>query len=216
MTQFLATARGFGRLPPSQGKKIVDKHIERPVFQHKLQVSKSLEQLHVEIINLRHLGYQVQMRRNIYNEELFKISSYSGTVFEIEGVAEELNAEQSEIHYNARIDRRELSQRERMRIILSIFAYAALCSLIYSSGLFASSPLPLISLLVLGVWLLAARSVYLISHRDPFQAENEKALQALLNLEADFLASMNSEFTEQENKQLLHRHKVQEEEADAS
>jgi hypothetical protein len=216
MTRFLATARGFGRLPPSQGKRIVDKHIERPVFQHTLSLNKSLEQLHVEIINLRYLGYQVEIRRNIYNEELFKITGFAGRVFEIDGLAEEINSEQSQIHYNAHIDKQVFGKRERLRSIFSVFVYAGLCSFVYSTRLFADSLMPVLSLLLVIVWLLVARSLYLLLRRDPYQDENETALRALLKLESDFLASMNSEFTNEENQQLLHRHKVEREDAEAS
>jgi hypothetical protein len=194
----------------------VDKHIERPVFQHELSLNKSLEQLHVELLNLRHLGYQVELRRNIYNEELFKITGFAGTVFEIDGVAAELNSEQSQIHYNAHIDKHEFGNWERLRSIVSVFVYAGLCSFIYSTRLYAPSLLPVLSLMIVIVWLLVARSLYLVLKKDPYQDENEIALRALLKLESNFLASMNSDFTAEENQQLLHRHKVEREDAEAN
>jgi hypothetical protein len=194
----------------------VDKHSERPVFQHELSVNKSLEQLHVELLNLRHLGYQVEIRRNIYNEELFKITGFAGTVFEIDGLASERSAEESQIHYNTHIDKRGIDRWQRLQIIISVFVYLALCSFIYSMRLFAASLMPVMTLLIVLVWLFAARSLYLVLGQDPYQAENEKALRALLKLESHFLASVNSDFTAEENQQLLYRHKIEREDAEAN
>jgi hypothetical protein len=156
---------------------MMDKGYEKPVFQHHLRVNKSLEKVKAEILDLRSLGYQVDTERNVYEDEIFKIRGFEGSVFEIEGQVRSRDDGTSEILYKTRLEKQREAKAWKAYILLMFFLLLAF--LLHLSWNFANTYETVVIMIGLSLLFLL-----MIRVMNPYLPEIKKAAAALEKLEA--------------------------------